>query len=461
MRHTSLREAIAARCREGEPIICSKEGEWSAQALLSARRELPQAFEAGVGSVVLRFRSPIKLILSLVVLDGRADRILLLSPSVSQKDSDELLDHFKPQLILTDADERGFGPPMLQRPDESTQPKDDGGLGPPPSAVETHWIFATSGTTGRPKLVAHSFRSLTRSVKPDRRIEGGARWGQLFEMARFAGIQVMLQAIAGGATLILPDMREALHSQLRFLAERGCNALSATPTLWRKILLTADRSELNLRQVTLGGEIADDAVLAALKTAFPDARITHVYASTEAGAAFAVHDGRAGFPASYLEAPPGGVSLKTRDGRLFVQNCDVTANYLGTGQSFRDDEGYVDTGDAVERRGDRILFKGRTNGAINIGGNKLFPEQVEHVLLRHPAVRQARIYAKSSPITGQLVLAEIVPKGGIRETDRKALTEELLRFCRTCLPRWQVPAIVRMVDEIRANDAGKIERRAG
>ncbi|KKC26947.1 hypothetical protein WP12_05585 [Sphingomonas sp. SRS2] len=406
--------------------------------------------------VALSLGDPAKVILGLIALDGIASRILLLSPGMVSSEFDGLISEFDPDLIVTDNKALQSEGAVVTLWSEEIASVAERRSAPRPRICSTQWVFATSGTTGRPKLVEHSFASLSRATRPSKPGVETVRWGQLYEITRFAGIQVMLQGLAGGGALLLPNRISSLSAQLRLLAEWRCTALSATPTLWRKILLTGDRPKLDLRQITLGGEIADDAVLTALKREFTDARITHVYASTEAGAALAVHDGRAGFPESYLRNPPSGIVIKINDARLYVHNHDVTGKYLGSGQSFRDEDGFVDTGDIVEQRGDRIFFRGRSNGAINVGGNKLFPEEIERILLEQPTVSEARIFSRPSPITGQLVVGEIVPADPA--SDHKALAAELLNLCRSRLPRWQVPATLRVVAEIRSNAAGKIER---
>src|SRR5690606_28394717 len=91
-------------------------------------------------------------------------------------------------------------------------------------------------------------------------------------------------------------------AQQRFnlMLQHSVNAVSATPSLWRQLMMTAQLSTLPLQQITLGGEIADQPLLDTLAALFPTARLLHIYASTEAGVGFAVADKRAGFPASWL-----------------------------------------------------------------------------------------------------------------------------------------------------------------
>lgn len=361
---------------------------------------------------------------ALVALDGRARRLVLSGGA-----------HLPVVATLRIEDE------APARPDPGA-----------PRPEETEWVFATSGTTGEPKLVVHRLASLLRLSRPPRP-GPRPRWGLLYEWSRFAGVQVVLQALAGRGTLVCPDRGRALAAQVEFLAESGCDHLSATPTLWRNVLMAPAARELPLRQVTLGGEIADQRILDGLQAAFPGARVTHIFASTEAGAAFAVSDGREGFPVGYLDDPPSGVGLRVEDGRLLVANPDVEPAYLGGG-AFAEG-GWVDTGDAVELRGDRYVFLGRRSGVINVGGAKLHPEELEGFLARHPAVAQVHVHAQPSSILGSLVVAEVVPEPA---APAEGLSRTLIDYCRAQLPRHMVPGKVRIVDSLPLNAAGKLER---
>src|SRR5207248_5980051 len=128
----------------------------------------------------------------------------------------------------------------------------------------------------------------------------------------------------------------------------------------------------------------------------PDARIVHAFASTEAGVAFEVDDGREGFPASIVEAGRD-VQVAVRDGSLRIRSPRTAAAYLGEQRRpIAGEDGFVDTGDIVERRGDRYYFLGRRNGVINVGGLKVHPEEIEAAINRHPAVRMSMVRARRS-----------------------------------------------------------------
>ena len=164
------------------------------------------------------------------------------------------------------------------------------------------------------------------------------------------------------------------------------------------------------RYLRLSGEIADQAILNALQSFYPNSAIGHAFASTEAGVAFEVNDGLAGFPTSML-GTRGKVEIKVRNDSLQIRSNRAASRYLeAESGTLADEEGFVDTGDIVELRGERYYFLGRRNGVINVGGLKVYPEEVEAVINRHPAVRMSMVKSRRNPLTGALVSADVVLK---------------------------------------------------
>lgn len=318
-------------------------------------------------------------------------------------------------------------------------------------AIETSWHLATSGTTGTPKWIAHSFAGLSRAVKcsPAQPL----RWGLCYQPYRFAGLQVVLQSLLSGACLIDASWGDA-ENRIQTLSQYQVNALSATPSLWRQLLMTNQLTTVPLEQLTLGGEIADQALLSKLSRLFPAARLLHIYASTEAGVGFAVSDGQAGFPADWLQQPRSGVQLRINDQQHLC--IKPATSPLQNSTLELDADGFIDTGDVVECRDRRVLFFGRANGAINVGGNKVHPEHVEQVLLQHDAVLQARVYGKPSSVLGQLVVADIVVAN---ETNTKALQAELMQLCLRQLQRHQIPTRYYWISQLANTSTGKLSRK--
>jgi acyl-coenzyme A synthetase/AMP-(fatty) acid ligase len=127
----------------------------------------------------------------------------------------------------------------------------------------------------------------------------------------------------------------------------------------------------------------------------------------------------------------------------------------------QDAEGFVDTGDVLELRDDRYYFIGRGDGMINVGGLKVYPEEVEAVINGHPKVQMSLVRTKKNPITGALVVADVVlkissPPAGSAMGE---LHQEILQFCREALPSYKVPAAINFVPALAVAETGKLIRR--
>lgn len=435
-------------------LVLSRDCELTTDA---ARRSTCIARRAAAGARIgIHLDDPAAALQLLAALDGIAELVLLISPTAAPDEALRLASQCSLDGIISGAcdayalanstirafrDLEGFASSFARRPMPAC----------------TQWVLTTSGTTGDAKPVGHTFTSLTRTTKVDVVRGATVRWGLLYDYTRFAGLQVLLQSVLSGSTLIAPAVREPLDARLAFFAEHGCTHLSGTPTMWRRILMAPGSGDLRLKQATLGGEIADDRILAAVSRFYPQARMTHIFASTEAGVGFAVTDRRAGFPLDYLTDPPSGIEVAVRNDRLFVRNPYVLPHYLNNAAaSFGDQNGWIDTGDVVEIVGDRVLFRGRASGVINIGGDKVLPEEVEHVLLSHPLVSIVRVYSKPNPITGALVAADIVLAN--QEVDAASARQELHRYALERLGRTRAPAVIKIVRDVNSNFAGKLAR---
>lgn len=296
---------------------------------------------------------------------------------------------------------------------------------PLPHVAEDKVWLQTSGTTGVPKWVGHSRESLNARIKA-----GGdtARWLLTFHPGSFAGLQVILTAMAGGHVLIAPDHGASIADMANLAVAEQATHMSGTPTFWRAFLMVLGERSLNLKSVTLGGEAADQTLLDALKVRFSQAHLRHIYATTEAGMVFSVQDGRAGFPRDWLN---DDLSV-TREDTLAVKG--------------------LDTGDIVEVTEDRVLFKGRRDAMVNVGGVKVYPETVESHLLQLPFLQDVRVSARPNPITGHVLVADIVlkPDSGFDEAQIKAHLQ--------ALPRAQRPVSLRYVEALDIGATGKKSR---
>jgi len=327
----------------------------------------------------------------------------------------------------------------------------------------TEWILLTSGTTGMPKMTLHTLSSLTGAINDDRKRGDSAVWSTFYDIRRYGGLQIFLRALLDGASLVLSCVDESNCDFLTRAGAHGVTHISGTPSHWRRALMSPAARNIGPRYVRLSGEIVDQVILDSLRNFYPSASVVHAFASTEAGVAFDVRDGLAGFPASLVNHRGSGVELKVEEGSLRIRSSRIAARYLGSdAKTLVEADGFIDTHDMVELRGDRYYFIGRRDGVINVGGLKVHPEEVEAVINRHPCVRMSLVSGRKSPITGSLVVADVVVKS---DSDRYASNDEVQRLrrdilesCRRTLAPYKVPAQLRFVPSLEVAPSGKLAR---
>lgn len=320
-----------------------------------------------------------------------------------------------------------------------------------PASIETTWLLPTSGTTGIPKLIPHTLASLTRSMSA-RQLGDSYIWGSLYSLRRFAGLQVFLQAWLSATPLILSEDNSDSVGTISDFIVHGCNALSATPSMWRKLAMSPSFEKLSLKQITLGGEIVDQSILDILSKKFPSARITHIYASTEAGVGFVVKDKLEGFPLEYLTEPPAGLALRIDDsGHLWI---NLSSQHKDSEENI---SGWIDSGDIVVVNGPRVKFLGRANGSINVGGNKVMPEEIENVIKELFEVAFVQVRAKKSAMLGNLVEAAVSLNPDY--VFDQAFKKKVIAHCRSKLEGFKVPAFIVEAENIQLTISGKILRK--
>jgi acyl-CoA synthetase (AMP-forming)/AMP-acid ligase II len=316
----------------------------------------------------------------------------------------------------------------------------------------------TSGSTGEPKAVRHSWEGLGRPVRKGP-VGNSPRWFLAYRPHLYAGLQVALQCFADGGTLIAPDPQMDACGTAEFMAATRVQFASATPSYWRRFLVFSGAAPLEripLVQITVGGEVADQPLLNSLRRHFPKARLVHIYATTELGRCFSVTDGLAGFPTRYLDrVSPDGVELRVSDGQLFVRSRNSMCMYDPHSLAPEPASEYFATGDLVEIRGDRVYFAGRKSDMINVAGSKVHPIEVERVIRMIPGVSDVRVFGKASSIAGELVACEIVPSD---HRDPEVLKKEVMTICRAQLATYQQPRVIKFVGQIDLSLAGKTVR---
>jgi acyl-CoA synthetase (AMP-forming)/AMP-acid ligase II len=307
-------------------------------------------------------------------------------------------------------------------------------------------ILATGGTTGIPKLVLHDLTALLATVPV--RTSHARRTLPLMRFDHIGGLDMAWRALAGRQVLVAPPPELTPEAVAAVIARHRVEVMPATPSFLNLLLMaeihrTHDLS--SLRVVPYGAEPMPAGLLERLRTVLPQVEFIQRFGTSETGAlpvrnvgdGLRLREGQAGF------------AWKIVDDELWVQSPAQALGYLsGNGTGF-DVSGWFRTGDQAERLPDgTVRVLGRREQLINVGGEKVLPDEVESVLLTHPLVADCRVSPEPNAVLGQVVAAEIVWRGP--ERDAVVVKRMLHSFATGLIARQKLPTVVRLVEALHS-----------
>lgn len=314
-------------------------------------------------------------------------------------------------------------------------------------------VQCSSGTTGQPKAAVHDLTLLLEKF----RVERPALTTLAFMVFdHLGGINTTLHTLSNGALLVAPGERSPA-TVCRLVEEHRIELLPATPTFLNLLLLGgAHRAHdmSSLRVISYGAEPMPAATLARLREAFPGVRLQQTYGMIELGA---MRTKSRADGSLWLKVGGEGYETRVVDGMLQVRARSLLLGYLNAPTPITAD-GWFETGDMVEQDGEYVRFLGRDSDLINVGGEKLYPAEVEGVIESLDEVAEATVYGEPNGLVGQIVCATVRPAGAI---DEARLVATVKRHCRERLERFKVPVRVRVTAERQFGSHYKKQRRSG
>ncbi len=339
-----------------------------------------------------------------------------------------------------------------------------------PEPREPAQFLYTSGSTGRPKGVVLSHQSHLWIV--EQRLKGAALRDEVFLIAaplyHMNGLALAQLALAAGATIVLlPQFREAEY--IRAIGEERCSWLTAVPPMFAMLLretaLLAGTDTSSVRSIRLGSAPVSEALAAAIKAAFPKARLINAFGTTEAGpVVFGPHPQGKPTPLLSVGYPLPVVELRLRapDGSLSDQGVlEQRTPGVMNGYFNRPDlkppitaDGFYITGDVMRRDADGFFYVvGRADDMFISGGENIFPGEVEAMLERHPAVEQAAVIPVPDEIKGTKPVAFVVRRPGAEATE-----EELKAFSLRHAPAFMHPRRIWFLDALPLAGTNKVDK---
>lgn len=409
---------------------------------ITARRASLEDKGVGPGSVVVLCSeyAPAAASLLLALIDLKAIVVPLLP--LTRARNPALIDMVDPSLIVdvTEGTEVAFTHRASGTPHELYQKLID--------ANAPGLVLFTSGSTGLPKGVVHDFARLLEKFKTRR---GALITLNLLMFDHWGGLNTLLHALANDCLVVLTE-RQTPEYVCELIERHRIELLPATPSFLNMLLISRaheGRDLTSLRLISYGAEPMPDSTLRDLRKVFPNVEARQTYGLIELGVLRAKSRSS---DSLWVKIGGEGYDVRVVDDMLQIKADSAMLGYLNAPSPFTED-GYFMTGDRVEVDGDYFRILGRDSELINVGGQKVYPAEVETVLLESPDVEDAVVFKEKNPIMGQIVCANI------HRTDTAGTPAEvrarIKAFCTARLDDFKVPVKMTFTDEPLHSDRMK------
>lgn len=313
-------------------------------------------------------------------------------------------------------------------------------------------VVFSSGSSGQPKGILQDCERVMHKFITAR---DGWRTLLFLMLDHFGGFNTLLGTFAYGGGAVCVDQRLP-ENVCRVIETAKVSLLPTTPTFLNLVIASGVAKEFDmssLKLITYGTEMMPEETLIRLGSLFPAARVKQTYGLSELGV---LRSKTVDQTSTWLKVGGDGFETKVVDNQLWIRSEANMVGYLNAPDPF-DDDGWMNTGDRVEVKGDLIRFLGRESDIINVGGQKVFPAEVEAVLLQADGVTEAAVYGVENRLLGKVVEARITLSTDEAED---AAVKRLRAHCLDRLAKFKVPARIRLIadDEIRSDRFKKIRR---
>lgn len=314
-------------------------------------------------------------------------------------------------------------------------------------------VLFTSGSSGKPKGALHDFSKLLAKFHVKRNALLTINF-LLFD--HWGGLNTLFHILSNGGTVVVLENRNPDYV-CELIEKYKAELLPTSPTFLNMLVLSRayERHSLkSLKVISYGAEPMPESLLKHLNYLLPDIKLQQTYGLIELGVMRSQSQDNGS-----LWVKIGGEGFQTRvvDGILQIKSDSAMVGYLNAESPFTEDGWFV-TGDSVEVDGEYFKILGRKSEMINVGGEKVFPQEVESVLLEIPEVEDVLVYAESNAFTGKIVCAKIKYNGAESKAE---VVKKVKTYCRTKLESFKIPVKIELVDTTFESDRFKKSRING
>lgn len=311
-------------------------------------------------------------------------------------------------------------------------------------------VLFSSGTSGEPKCAVHDFSKLLMKFHEKKK---ALRTLNFLMFDHWGGLNTMFHILSNGGVVISTTLRTP-ENICRLIEKNKIELLPASPTFLNLLLLSEIYAKYDLSSLSMisyGTEPMLPSTLQKLKSIFPNVKLLQTYGLIELGV---LKSKSKSDDSLWVKLGGDGYELRVVDGLLEIKAESAMLGYLNAPSPFTED-GWFKTGDSVLVEGEYFKILGRKSELINVGGEKVYPTEIENVINQLDNVAEVMVYGESNPITGKIIVAKVRL---IEEEDKKTFINRLKEHCKSKLENFKVPVKVLVNNEVQYGDRLKKTR---
>jgi len=292
-------------------------------------------------------------------------------------------------------------------------------------------VLFSSGSTGASKAIVHNFNALLEKF----RVRRHARCMMTFLLFdHIGGVNTLFYVLSNGGSVVTVVQRTP-DAVCRAIVKHGVQTLPTSPTFLNLLLLSGALDQYRLASldtITYGTEVMPEQTLRRLHEKLPQVQLVQTYGLSEVGILRSKSEA-----SDSLWVKLGGEGYQTRvvEGLLEIKSQSAMLGYLNAPSPFTED-GWFQTGDMVEVKSDFFRLLGRKSEMINVGGEKVFPVEIESVIQAMDGVVDVAVTGEKNAITGQIVIAEVLISTGESATEFR---RRMVAHCRPRMAAFKIP----------------------
>lgn len=315
-------------------------------------------------------------------------------------------------------------------------------------------VLFSSGSSGEPKAAVHDLNKLLIKFN-SKRIALRTLNFLLFD--HWGGLNTMFHILSSGGLVITCKDRSP-NFVCKLIEKYKIELLPASPTFLKLLLLSDVYQNLNLDSlqiITYGTEPMPESTLIKLKSVFPNIKLLQTYGLIELGV---MQTKSKSNDSLWVKIGGEGYDYRVINGLLEIKADSAMLGYLNSESPFTAD-GWFKTNDVVEVDGEFLKILGRKSELINVGGDKVFPQEIENVILELNYVKDVLVYGEPNSIIGNIVCAKI------RLVDDETLyckdkVIDIKNHCKSKLSKFKVPVKIQITTEDLVNSRFKKDRNS-